>query len=72
MAMAAATTLVAAVVTTTAVAAAEMMTMTMTTAAAIAAMAVCHKPPRYVPYKCTYVPYDGTFGTSEQGQMLDL
>ncbi len=32
----------------------------------------CHKPPRYVPYKCTYVPYDGTFGTSEQGQTLDV
>jgi hypothetical protein len=32
----------------------------------------CHKPPRYVPYKCTYVPYDGTFGASDQGQMLDL
>jgi hypothetical protein len=24
----------------------------------------CHKPPRYVPYKCTYVPYNGTFGAS--------
>ncbi len=32
----------------------------------------CRKPPRYVPYKCTYVPYDGTFGTSDQGQMLDV
>ncbi len=32
----------------------------------------CCKPPRYVPYKCTYVPYDGTFGASEQGQMLDM
>ncbi len=30
------------------------------------------KPPRYVPYKCTYVPYNGTFGASEQGQMLDV
>jgi hypothetical protein len=32
----------------------------------------CHKPPRYVPYKCTYVPYDGTFGMSDQGQTLDV
>ncbi len=32
----------------------------------------CCKPPRYVPYKCTYVPYDGTFGMSDQGQMLDV
>ncbi len=32
----------------------------------------CHKPPRYVLYKCTYVPYDGTFGASDQGQMLDV
>ncbi len=29
----------------------------------------CRKPPRYVPYKCTY---DGTFGASDQGQMLDV
>jgi hypothetical protein len=33
---------------------------------------ICRKPPRYVPYKCTYVPYDGTFGTSDQGQTLDV
>ncbi len=33
---------------------------------------ICFKPPRYVPYKCTYVPYNGTFGASDQGQMLDL
>ncbi len=33
---------------------------------------LCCKLPRYVPYKCTYVPYDGTFGTSNQGQMLDV
>ncbi len=26
----------------------------------------CCKPPRYVPYKCTYVPYSGTFGMSNQ------
>jgi hypothetical protein len=32
----------------------------------------CCKPPRYVPYKFTYVPYDGTFGASDQGQMLDM
>ncbi len=32
---------------------------------------VCCKPPRYVLYKCTYVPYDGTFG-ADQGQMLDM
>ncbi len=25
----------------------------------------CHKPPRYVQYKCTYVLYNGTFGTSD-------
>ncbi len=32
----------------------------------------CRRPPRYVPYKCTYVPYDGTFGVPDQGQMLDV
>jgi hypothetical protein len=32
----------------------------------------CRKPPRYVPYKCTYVPCDGTFGASDQGQMLEV
>ncbi len=32
----------------------------------------CRKLPRYVPYKCTYVPYNGTFGASDQGQMLDV
>jgi hypothetical protein len=32
----------------------------------------CRKPPRYVPYKGTYVPYGGTFGTSDQGQTLDV
>ncbi len=35
-------------------------------------VSVCCKPPRYVPYKCTYVPYNGTFGASDQGQMLDV
>ncbi len=33
---------------------------------------LCRKPPRYVPYKCNYVPYDGTFCTSNQGQTLDV
>jgi hypothetical protein len=32
----------------------------------------CHKPPRYVPYKGTYVSYDGTFGMPDQGQMLNV
>ncbi len=32
----------------------------------------CRKLPRYVPYKCTYVPYNGTFGASNQGQTLDV
>jgi hypothetical protein len=32
----------------------------------------CCKLPRYVLYKCTYVPYDGTYGASDQGQMLDV
>jgi hypothetical protein len=32
----------------------------------------CRKPPRYVPYKGTYVLYDGTYGASDQGQMLDV
>jgi hypothetical protein len=27
---------------------------------------LCCKPPRYVPYKCIYVPYNGTFGVSNQ------
>jgi hypothetical protein len=31
-----------------------------------------HMPPRYVPYKGTYVLYDGTYGASDQGQMLDM
>jgi Ulp1 family protease len=25
----------------------------------------CRKPPRYVPYKCTYELYNGTFGASD-------
>ncbi len=32
----------------------------------------CRMPPSYVPYKGTYVLYDGTFGTPDQGQMLDV
>ncbi len=32
----------------------------------------CRKPPSYVPYKDTYVPYIGTFGAPDQGQMLDV
>jgi hypothetical protein len=35
-------------------------------------LVMCRKPPKYVPYKCTYVPYDGTFGASDQGQTLDM
>ncbi len=42
------------------------------TVAASTSFIPCHKPPRYVPYKCTYVPYNGTFGASDQGQMLDV
>ncbi len=33
---------------------------------------LCRKPPRYVPYKGTYVLYDGIYGASDQGQMLDV
>jgi hypothetical protein len=32
----------------------------------------CHRPSRYVPYKSTFVPNDGTFGASDQGQTLDV
>ncbi len=32
----------------------------------------CRKPPSYVLYKGTYVPYDGTFGAPDQGQTLDV
>ncbi len=32
----------------------------------------CHKPPRYVPYKGTFVLYDGTYGAPDQGQTLDV
>ncbi len=32
----------------------------------------CHRPSRYVPYKGTFVPYDGTYGTPDQGQSLDV
>jgi hypothetical protein len=33
---------------------------------------LCRKPPRYVLYKGTYVPYDGTYGAPDQGQTLDV
>ncbi len=33
---------------------------------------VCRRPPRYVPYKGTFVPYDGTYGVADQGQTLDV
>ncbi len=33
---------------------------------------ICHKPPRYVPYKGTYVPYNGTYGAPDQSQTLDV
>ncbi len=32
----------------------------------------CRRPSRYVPYKGTFVPYDGTYGVPDQGQMLDV
>jgi hypothetical protein len=32
----------------------------------------CRKPPRYVLYKGTYAPYDGTYGAPDQGQTLDV
>jgi hypothetical protein len=35
-------------------------------AADVSVPPACHKPPRYVPYKCIYVPYNGTFGASNQ------
>ena len=31
----------------------------------------CHKPSRDVLYKGNYVPYNGTYGASDQGQTLD-
>ncbi len=33
---------------------------------------LCRKPPRYVLYKGTFVPYDGTYGAPDQGQTLDV
>jgi hypothetical protein len=33
---------------------------------------ICCMPSRNAPYKGTYVPYDGTYGVSDQGQMLDV
>ncbi len=38
----------------------------------VAAIRRCRKLPRCVPYKGTSVPYDGTFGVPDQGQMLDV
>ncbi len=35
-------------------------------------ISLCRKPPSYVLYNGTYVPYDGTFGVPDQGQMLDV
>ncbi len=35
-------------------------------------LAYCRRPPRYVPYKGTFVPYDGTYGAPDQGQTLDV
>ncbi len=32
----------------------------------------CRKLPGYVPYKGTYVPYDGIYGTPDQGQTLEV
>ncbi len=32
----------------------------------------CCKPPSYVPYKGTYVLYDGTFCAPDQDQTLDV
>ncbi len=32
----------------------------------------CRRPSRYVPYKGTFVPYDGTYGAPDQGQTLDV
>ncbi len=32
----------------------------------------CSKLPSYVPYKGTYVLYNGTYGASDQGQTLDV
>ncbi len=34
-------------------------------------MNVCCRPPRYILYKGTYVPFDGTYGAPDQGQMLE-
>jgi hypothetical protein len=32
----------------------------------------CRRPPRYVLYKGTYVPYDGTYSAPDQGRTLDV
>ncbi len=40
--------------------------------ALVLVLPLCPKPPRYVSYKGTYVPYDGTYGMPDQGQTLDV
>ncbi len=40
--------------------------------AVVPTLNVCRKPPRYVPYKGTFVPYGGTYGAPDQGQTLDV
>ncbi len=35
-------------------------------------ISACHRPSSYVPYKGTFVLYDGTFGAPDQGQTLDV
>jgi hypothetical protein len=40
--------------------------MASTTTTTTKAMTACCKLPRYVPFKCTYVSYNGTFGASDQ------
>ncbi len=48
------------------------ITLVITSFQYIVSINSCCKPPSYVPYKCTYVPYDNTFGASDQGQRLDM
>jgi hypothetical protein len=36
------------------------------------AITICRRPPRYVPYKGTFVLYNGTYGAPDQGQTLDV
>ncbi len=37
-----------------------------------AGISKCRRPSRYVPYKGTFVPYNGTYGVPDQGQTLDV